>query len=172
MNKDGNIYDKGFCKLVKVVGNVMGNFYFYGDLLIYEVLVWLSQDWKLWEFLIEMYGNNGLMDGDLVVVMCYIEVCLLKIVGWMFEDIDKDIVEMILNFDDIEKELVVLFVWIFNFFVNGVIGIFVGYVIEIFIYNLGELIDVLIYLLVYLVVSFDDLMKFVFGLDFLIGVII
>lgn len=84
MNQDGNIFDKVFCKFVKLVGNVMGNFYFYGDFLIYEVMVCFSQDWKLWELLIEMYGNNGFMDGDLVVVMWYIEVCLSKIVGEMF----------------------------------------------------------------------------------------
>lgn len=104
MNKDGNTYDKGFRKSAKSVGNVMGNFHPHGDSSIYEALVRLSQDWKLREPLIEMHGNNGSMDGDPAAAMRYTEARLSKIAGLMLQDIDKDTVEMTLNFDDTEKE--------------------------------------------------------------------
>lgn len=90
------------------------------------------------------------MDGDLFVVMCYIEVRLFKLSGEMLVDIEKEIVDFVWNFDDIEKELIVFLVWYLNFLVNGLIGIFVGYVIEILIYNLVEVIDGIIYMIDYL----------------------
>lgn len=172
MNKDGNTYDKGFRKSAKAVGNVMGNFHPHGDSSIYEALVRLSQDWKLREPLIEMHGNNGSMDGDPAAAMRYTEARLSKIAGRMLEDIDKDTVEMTLNFDDTEKEPVVLPARIPNLFVNGATGISAGYATEIPTHNLGELIDALIYLLAHPAASLDDLMKFVPGPDFPTGAII
>ena len=172
MNKDGNTYDKGFRKSAKSVGNVMGNFHPHGDSSIYEALVRLSQDWKLREPLIEMHGNNGSMDGDPAAAMRYTEARLSKIAGRMLEDIDKDTVEMTLNFDDTEKEPVVLPARIPNLFVNGATGISAGYATEIPTHNLGELIDALIYLLAHPAASLDDLMKFVPGPDFPTGAII
>ena len=108
MNKDGNTYDKGFRKSAKSVGNVMGNFHPHGDSSIYEALVRMSQDWKLRDPLIEMHGNNGSMDGDPPAAMRYTEARLSKIAGLMLKDIDKDTVDMTLNFDDTEKEPTVL----------------------------------------------------------------
>ncbi len=127
MNKDGNTYDKGFRKSAKSVGNVMGNFHPHGDSSIYEALVRLSQDWKLREPLIEMHGNNGSMDGDPPAAMRYTEARLSKIAGLMLQDIDKDTVEMALNFDDTEKEPTVLPARIPNLLVNGATGISAGY---------------------------------------------
>lgn len=172
MNKDGNTYDKGFRKSAKSVGNVMGNFHPHGDSSIYEALVRLSQDWKLREPLIEMHGNNGSMDGDPAAAMRYTEARLSKIASRMLEDIDKDTVEMTLNFDDTEKEPVVLPSRIPNLFVNGATGISAGYATEIPTHNLGELIDALIYLLGHPNASLDDLMAFVPGPDFPTGAII
>ena len=100
MNEDGNTYDKAFRKSAKSVGNVMGNFHPHGDSSIYEALVRLSQDWKLREPLIEMNGNNGSMDGDPAAAMRYTEARLSEIASEMLMDIDKDTVEMVLNFDD------------------------------------------------------------------------
>ncbi|HJD08239.1 MAG TPA: DNA topoisomerase IV subunit A, partial [Candidatus Ligilactobacillus faecavium] len=104
MNEDGNTYDKAFRKSAKSVGNVMGNFHPHGDSSIYEALVRLSQDWKLREPLIEMNGNNGSMDGDPAAAMRYTEARLSEIASEMLKDIDKDTVEMVLNFDDTEYE--------------------------------------------------------------------
>lgn len=119
-----------------------------------------------------MYGNNGSVDGDLVVVMCYMEVCLLLIVFELLCDFDKEIVEFVLNFDDMSEELVVLLVVFLNLLVNGFIGIFVGYVIEIFLYYFGEVIDVIMMCIDKLNSIVDDLLIVMKGLDFLIGGII
>ncbi|MDD6865693.1 MAG: DNA topoisomerase IV subunit A [Lactobacillus sp.] len=172
MNKDGNTYDKGFRKSAKSVGNVMGNFHPHGDSSIYEALVRMSQDWKLRDPLIEMHGNNGSMDGDPPAAMRYTEARLSKISELMLQDIDKDTVDMTLNFDDTEKEPTVLPARIPNLLVNGATGISAGYATEIPTHNLGELIDALIYLLGHPTASLDKLMEFVPGPDFPTGGII
>lgn len=172
MNKDGNTYDKGFRKSAKSVGNVMGNFHPHGDSSIYEALVRLSQDWKLREPLIEMHGNNGSMDGDPPAAMRYTEARLSKIAGLMLKDIDKDTVEMALNFDDTEKEPTVLPARIPNLLVNGATGISAGYATEIPTHNLSEVLDALIYLIKHPTASLDKLMEFIPGPDFPTGGII
>ncbi|MFQ6761463.1 DNA topoisomerase IV subunit A [Limosilactobacillus reuteri] len=172
MNKDGNTYDKGFRKSAKSVGNVMGNFHPHGDISIYEALVRLSQDWKLREPLIEMHGNNGSMDGDPPAAMRYTEARLSKIAGLMLQDIDKDTVEMALNFDDTEKEPTVLPARIPNLLVNGATGISAGYATEIPTHNLSEVLDALIYLIKHPTASLDKLMEFIPGPDFPTGGII
>lgn len=172
MNKDGNTYDKGFRKSAKSVGNVMGNFHPHGDSSIYEALVRLSQDWKLREPLIEMHGNNGSMDGDPAAAMRYTEARLSKIAGLMLQDIDKDTVEMTLNFDDTEKEPTVLPARIPNLLVNGATGISAGYATEIPTHNLGEVLDALIYLISHPDASLDKLMEFIPGPDFPTGGIV
>lgn len=172
MNKDGNTYDKGFRKSAKSVGNVMGNFHPHGDSSIYEALVRLSQDWKLREPLIEMHGNNGSMDGDPPAAMRYTEARLSKIAGLMLQDIDKDTVEMALNFDDTEKEPTVLPARIPNLLVNGATGISAGYATEIPTHNLSEVLDALIYLIKHPNASLDKLMEFIPGPDFPTGGII
>lgn len=172
MNKDGNTYDKGFRKSAKSVGNVMGNFHPHGDSSIYEALVRLSQDWKLRDPLIEMHGNNGSMDGDPPAAMRYTEARLSKIAGLMLQDIDKDTVEMALNFDDTEKEPTVLPARIPNLLVNGATGISAGYATEIPTHNLSEVLDALIYLIKHPTASLDKLMEFIPGPDFPTGGII
>lgn len=172
MNKDGNTYDKGFRKSAKSVGNVMGNFHPHGDSSIYEALVRLSQDWKLREPLVEMHGNNGSMDGDPAAAMRYTEARLSKIAGLMLQDIDKDTVEMTLNFDDTEKEPTVLPARIPNLLVNGATGISAGYATEIPTHNLAEVLDALIYLLGHPDASLDKLMEFIPGPDFPTGGIV
>ena len=108
MNKDGNTYDKQFRKSAKSVGNVMGNFHPHGDSSIYEALVRMSQDWKLRAPLVEMHGNNGSIDNDPPAAMRYTEARLSKLAGEMLRDLEKDTVEMVLNFDDTEYEPTVL----------------------------------------------------------------
>ena len=169
MNKDGNTYDKGFRKSAKSVGNVMGNYHPHGDSSIYEALVRMSQDWKLREPLIEMHGNNGSMDGDPPAAMRYTEARLSKIAGLMLRDIDKETVDMTLNFDDTEREPTVLPARIPNLLVNGATGISAGYATEIPPHNLSEVIDALTYLMDHPEASLDELMKFIPGPDFPTG---
>ncbi|PUD96279.1 DNA topoisomerase IV subunit A [Levilactobacillus brevis] len=172
MNKDGNTYDKGFRKSAKSVGNVMGNFHPHGDSSIYEALTRMSQDWKVREPLVEMHGNNGSMDGDPAAAMRYTESRLSKLAGEMLRDIDKDTVEMVLNFDDTEYEPTVLPARFPNLLVNGATGISAGYATEIPPHNLGEVVDALIYLLSHPKATLEELMSFVQGPDFPTGGII
>ncbi|CAM4317466.1 DNA topoisomerase IV subunit A [Weissella hellenica] len=172
MNKDGNTYDKQFRKSAKSVGNVMGNFHPHGDSSIYEALVRMSQDWKLRAPLIEMHGNNGSIDNDPAAAMRYTEARLSKLAGEMLRDLDKETVDMVLNFDDTEYEPTVLPAHFPNLLVNGATGISAGYATDIPPHNLGEVIDALIYLLSHPKASLDDLMGFVKGPDFPTGGII
>ena len=172
MYKDNNTYDKPYKKAAKAVGNVMGNFHPHGDSSIYGALVHLSQEWKMREPLIEMHGNNGSMDGDGPAAMRYTESRLSKISNLLLQDIDKDTVPMILNFDDTEYEPTVLPSHFPNLLVNGSTGISAGYATEIPPHNLAEVIDAAVYLLKNPEANTDDLMEFVKGPDFPTGGIV
>ena len=172
MYQDGNTYDKPFKKAAKAVGNIMGNFHPHGDSSIYGALVHLSQDWKMREPLVEMHGNNGSMDGDGPAAMRYTESRLSKISNMLLQDIDKDTVNMVLNFDDTEYEPTVLPARFPNLLVNGSTGISAGYATEIPPHNLGEVIDATIYLLKHPDTSLEELMKYVKGPDFPTGAIV
>lgn len=172
MYQDGNTYDKPFKKAAKAVGNIMGNFHPHGDSSIYGALVHLSQDWKMREPLVEMHGNNGSMDGDGPAAMRYTESRLSKISDLLLQDIDKDTVKMVLNFDDTEYEPTVLPAQFPNLLVNGSTGISAGYATEIPPHNLAEVIDATIYLIRHPEASLADLMHFVKGPDFPTGAIV
>lgn len=172
MYQDGNTYDKPFKKAAKAVGNIMGNYHPHGDSSIYGALVHLSQDWKMREPLVEMHGNNGSMDGDGPAAMRYTESRLSKISNMLLQDIDKNTVNMVLNFDDTEYEPTVLPARFPNLLVNGSTGISSGYATEIPPHNLGEVIDATIYLLKHPDATLEDLMKYVKGPDFPTGAII
>ncbi|TSO26312.1 DNA topoisomerase IV subunit A [Lactobacillus sp. LL6] len=172
MYQDGNTYDKPFKKAAKAVGNIMGNFHPHGDSSIYGALVHLSQDWKMREPLVEMHGNNGSMDGDGPAAMRYTESRLSKISNMLLQDIDKNTVKMVLNFDDTEYEPTVLPARFPNLLVNGSTGISSGYATEIPPHNLSEVIDATIYLLKHPDATLEDLMKYVKGPDFPTGAII
>ena len=172
MSQDGNTFDKAFRKSAKSVGNVMGNFHPHGDSSIYEAMVRLSQDWKVREPLIQMHGNNGSLDGDPPAAMRYTEARLSKIANLLLEDIDKETVEMVLNFDDTENEPTVLPAHFPNLLVNGATGISAGYATEIPPHNLSEVIDATVYLLQNPDADLADLMQFVKGPDFPTGAII
>ena len=150
----------------------MGNFHPHGDSSIYGALVHLSQDWKMREPLIEMHGNNGSMDGDGPAAMRYTESRLSKISNLLLQDIDKETVQMILNFDDTEYEPTVLPAHFPNLLVNGSTGISAGYATEIPPHNLAEVIDAAVYLLKHPDATTDDLMEFVKGPDFPTGGIV
>lgn len=137
----GLIYNKSYKKLVCIVGEVLGKYYFYGDFFVYDMMVCMVQNWFLCYLLVDGQGNFGFMDGDSLAVMCYIEACLECIFDEMLVDIGKEIVDFVFNFDDMLKELMVLFVRIFNLLVNGVFGIVVGMVINMLLYNFMEVVN-------------------------------
>lgn len=169
MNKDGNTYDKGFRKSAKSVGNIMGNYHPHGDSSIYEAMVRMSQDWKLRQVLIEMHGNNGSMDGDPPAAMRYTEARLSQLSGELLQDIEKETVELVWNFDDTEKEPTVLPARYPNLLVNGSTGISAGYATEIPTHNLAEVIDATIYLIDHPNASLEQLLAIIPGPDFPTG---
>ncbi|MDN6043476.1 MAG: DNA topoisomerase 4 subunit A, partial [Lactobacillus sp.] len=172
MYQDNNTFDKPYKKAAKAVGNIMGNFHPHGDSSIYGALVHLSQSWRMREPLIEMHGNNGSMDGDGPAAMRYTESRLSRIANVLLQDIDKETVNMVLNFDDTEYEPTVLPARFPNLLVNGSTGISAGYATAIPSHNLSEVIDATIYLLKHPDASLDDLMQFVQGPDFPTGAIV
>lgn len=172
MFSEGNVFDKGFRKSAKTVGNVIGNFHPHGDSSVYEAMVRMSQDWKMKAPLIDMHGNNGSMDGDPPAAMRYTEARLSKVASELLQDIDKETVELVLNFDDTTNEPTVLPARFPNLLVNGATGISAGYATDIPPHNLQEVIDAAVYMVSHPNASVDKLMDFVKGPDFPTGGII
>nr|WP_263326675.1 DNA topoisomerase IV subunit A [Neobacillus sp. Marseille-Q6967] len=172
MHVEGNTHEKGFRKSAKTVGNVIGNYHPHGDSSVYEAMVRMSQDWKVRNFLVEMHGNNGSMDGDPPAAMRYTEARLSAISGELLRDIEKNTVEFIPNFDDTSKEPTVLPAMFPNLLVNGSTGISAGYATEIPPHHLGEVIDAVILKMDQPDASVTDLMTVIKGPDFPTGGII
>lgn len=172
MFTEGNTQDKAFRKSAKTVGNVIGNYHPHGDTSVYDAMVRMSQDWKMKAPLIDMHGNNGSMDGDPPAAMRYTEARLSKIANELLQDIDKETVELVLNFDDTTHEPTVLPARYPNLLVNGATGISAGYATDIPPHNLEEVLDAAIYLISHPNASVDKLMDFVKGPDFPTGGII
>src|SRR5690625_2464610 len=107
MDDNKNTLDKNFRKGAKTVGTVIGNYHPHGDSSVYDAMVRLSQDWKMRYDLIEMHGNNGSIDGDPPAAMRYTEARLAKITSELLQDIEKDTVDFIPNFDDTNEEPIV-----------------------------------------------------------------
>ncbi|MCA1053849.1 DNA topoisomerase IV subunit A [Rossellomorea aquimaris] len=172
MYVDGNTQEKGFRKSAKTVGNVIGNYHPHGDTSVYDAMVRMSQDWKVRNFLVEMHGNNGSIDGDPPAAMRYTEARLSAISMELLRDIDKKTVEFIPNFDDTSSEPTVLPSRFPNLLVNGSTGISAGYATDIPPHHLGEVIDAAIMRIEKPQCTVDDLMTVMKGPDFPTGGII
>ena len=172
MYKDGNTYERNFRKSAKTVGNVIGNYHPHGDSSVYDAMVRMSQDWKLRHVLIEMHGNNGSIDNDPPAAMRYTEAKLSKLAEILLQDIDKETVEHVQNFDDTAMEPMVLPARYPNLLVNGSTGISAGYATDIPPHNLGEVIDATLKLIDKPTTTIDELIKFIKGPDFPTGGII
>lgn len=141
MNELGNTSDKPTKKSARIVGEVMGKYHPHGDSSIYGTLVRLAQPWNMRYTLVDGQGNFGSVDGDGAAAMRYTEARLSKLAEEMLRDIDKDTVDMQLNFDDTLREPVVLPCRFPNLLVNGASGIAVGMATNMPTHNLGEVID-------------------------------
>lgn len=172
MYRDGNHADKPFRKAAKTVGNVIGNYHPHGDSSVYEAMVRMSQPWKGRFPLIEMHGNNGSIDGDPPAAMRYTEARLSAISSQLLKDIEKETVEHIPNFDDTEKEPVVLPAQFPNLLVNGATGISAGYATDIPPHQIGEVIDATLMRIDRPNCTVDELMTVLQGPDFPTGGII
>ena len=133
--------DKPHRKCARIVGDTMGKYHPHGDSSIYGALVNLAQEWSTRYPLVDGHGNFGSMDGDGAAAMRYTEARLSKISMEMLADINKDTVDFLPNFDETEKEPVVLPSRFPNLLVNGTSGIAVGMATNIPPHNLREVID-------------------------------
>ncbi|MBU8878549.1 DNA topoisomerase IV subunit A [Bacillus sp. FJAT-29790] len=172
MHVEGNTHDKGFRKSAKTVGNVIGNYHPHGDTSVYDAMVRMSQNWKVRNFLVEMHGNNGSIDGDPPAAMRYTEARLSAISAELLKDIEKRTVDFVPNFDDTSNEPTVLPAMFPNLLVNGSTGISAGYATDIPPHHLNEVIDGVIHRMNNPECSVDDLMEHVKGPDFPTGGII
>ena len=133
--------DKPHRKCARIVGDTMGKYHPHGDSSIYDALVKLAQEWNTRYPLVDGHGNFGSMDGDGAAAMRYTEARLTKISMEMLADINKDTVDFEPNFDETEKEPVVLPSRYPNLLVNGTSGIAVGMATNIPPHNLREITD-------------------------------
>ena len=166
MYKSGNTFNKPTRKCAHTVGAVMGTFHPHGDTSIYEALARMSQDWKMRYPLINFQGNNGSIDGDQPAAYRYTESRLSELSNELVRDIDKNTVDMQLNFDDTELEPIVLPSRFPNLLLNGTEGIAVALATEIPPHNLKELIEATIYRIGHKTATVEDLLQFVQGPDF------
>ena len=137
-------YDLPHKKSARTVGEVIGKYHPHGDSSIYEAMVRMSQSWKNNSVLLDMHGNNGSIDGDGAAAMRYTECRLSRFGQTMIENIDKNTVELINNFDDSEKEPTVLPTLLPNLLINGASGIAAGYATNIPTFNFNEVVDAII----------------------------
>src|SRR5699024_8990440 len=127
MQVEGNTLEKNFRKAAKTVGTVIGNYHPHGDSSVYDAMVRLSQAWTMRHEIIEMHGNNGSIDGDPPAAMRYTEARLSSITSELMQNLDKNTVDFIPNFDDTNSEPVVFPARFPNLLVNGSTGISAGY---------------------------------------------
>ena len=137
----GNTSDKPYKKCARVVGEVLGKYHPHGDSSVYGALVRMAQDWNMRCPLVDGQGNFGSMDGDSAAAMRYTEARLSLVGEAMMQDIEKETVDMVPNFDDSLQEPTVMPTRIPNFLVNGASGIAVGMATNVPTHNLGEVID-------------------------------
>lgn len=164
--------DKPHRKSAYIVGEVMAKYHPHGDAAIYDALVRLAQDFSCRYQLIDGHGNFGSVDGDPAAAMRYTEARMAKIATELLSDIDKNTVDFINNYDETEKEPVVLPARVPNLLINGSSGIAVGMATNIPPHNLGEVIDGLVMMIDNREISIDELITVIKGPDFPTGAII
>ena len=169
MNELGNTSDKPTKKSARIVGEVMGKYHPHGDFSIYGTLVRMAQPWAMRYTLVDGQGNFGSVDGDGPAAMRYTEARLSKLAEEMLRDIEKDTVDMQLNFDDTLREPVVLPTRFPNLLVNGASGIAVGMATNMPTHNLGEVIDGCVAYIDNPDISIEGLMEYIKAPDFPTG---
>ena len=165
----GNTSDKPYKKCARVVGEVLGKYHPHGDSSIYGALVRMGQEWNMRYMLVDGQGNFGSVDGDSPAAMRYTECRLSKMGEHIMDDLDKETVDMVNNFDDTQKEPTVMPTKIPNLLVNGGNGIAVGMATNIPTHNLGEVIDGCCAYIDNPDIGVDGLMRYIKAPDFPTG---
>jgi len=166
MNELGLVPGRPYKKSATVVGDVLGKYHPHGDVALYDSLVRMVQDFSLRYPLVDGQGNFGSVDGDSAAAYRYTEARLTRIAMAMLEDIDKNTVVFVPNFDDRLQEPTVLPARLPNLIVNGSAGIAVGMATNIPPHNLGEVVQAITHLVDNPDCQVKDLRKFIKGPDF------
>ncbi len=172
MHELGLVPGRPYKKSATVVGDVLGKYHPHGDIAVYDALVRMVQDFSLRYPLVDGQGNFGSVDGDPAAAYRYTEARLTRIAMTMLEDIDKNTVDFVPNFDDRLQEPTVLPATLPNLIVNGAAGIAVGMATNIPPHNLGEVVQAINHLVAHPDASLKELRKFIRGPDFPTGAII
>jgi DNA gyrase subunit A len=172
MHELGLVPGRPYKKSATVVGDVLGKYHPHGDVAVYDSLVRMVQDFSLRYPLVDGQGNFGSVDGDPPAAYRYTEARLTRIAMTMLEDIDKNTVDFVPNFDDRLQEPTVLPARLPNLIVNGTSGIAVGMATNIPPHNLAEAVEAINHLVDHPDASLKDLRKFIKGPDFPTGAII
>jgi DNA gyrase subunit A len=170
--ESGFHYNRPYRKSARIVGDVIGKYHPHGDSSIYEALARMTQDWAMRLPLIDGQGNFGSMDPDPPAAMRYTEARLAKSASFLMQDLDKDTVDFVPNYDGSESEPSVLPARFPNLLVNGAGGIAVGMATNIPPHNLGEVITACLAYMDDGAITTEQLMEIVPGPDFPTGAII
>ncbi|HID29584.1 MAG TPA: DNA gyrase subunit A [Desulfobacterales bacterium] len=161
-----NDWNKPYKKSARIVGDVIGKYHPHGDTAVYDTIVRMAQNFSLRYMLVDGQGNFGSVDGDAAAAMRYTEVRLMRLAHEMLEDLDKETVDFVPNYDETLIEPSVLPAKIPNLLINGSSGIAVGMATNIPPHNLSEVIDATVALIDNPDISRKDLMTFLPGPDF------
>ena len=172
MNELGNDWNKAYKKSARVVGDVIGKYHPHGDSAVYETIVRMAQPFSLRYMLVDGQGNFGSVDGDSAAAMRYTEIRMTKIAHALLEDLEKDTVDFVPNYDETEQIPVVMPTRIPNLLVNGSSGIAVGMATNIPPHNLTEVVKGCLALIDNSEITVDELMEYIPGPDFPTGAII
>lgn len=172
MHENGYDWNKPYRKSARIVGDVIGKYHPHGDTAIYDAMVRMAQDFSLRLPLIDGQGNFGSIDGDKAAAMRYTESRMAKAAHELLSDIDKDTVDFQDNYDNSEREPVVLPAKFPNLLANGAGGIAVGMATNIPPHNLGELIDGCLAMVENPAISLEEIMQIIPGPDFPTGAMI
>ena len=169
MMRDGNTSDKPYRKSARTVGDVLGHFHPHGDSSVYGALVRLAQDWIMRYPLVDGQGNFGSIDGDSPAAMRYTEVRLRKIGEDMMQDIYKNTVDFVPNYDNKEEEPTILPTCLPNLLINGSSGIAVGMATNMPPHNISEVLDGCMAMVDNPEITVEELMQYVKAPDFPTG---
>jgi DNA gyrase subunit A len=172
MNDLGVMPNRKHLKCAKIVGETMGNYHPHGDQAIYPTLVHMAQPWSMRDKLVDGQGNFGSVEGDPPASMRYTEARLAPLGAVLMEDMDKDTVDFVPNYDETRTEPVVFPAAFPNLLVNGGTGIAVGMATNIPPHNLGEVIDGICAQIDNPDITTSQLMKYIKGPDFPTGCMI
>ena len=166
MNELGNDWNKPYKKSARIVGDVIGKYHPHGDTAVYDTIVRMAQPFSMRYMLVDGQGNFGSVDGDSPAAMRYTEIRMAKIAHAMLEDIDRETVDFIPNYDGSENEPSVLPARIPNLLVNGSAGIAVGMATNIPPHNLTETINACIAMIDNPDIDLRELIEYLPGPDF------